>query len=441
MHSITLESSYGVPTATLSVDIFEQALRSVSFVQGMPRQRIVYVPTPVMGKSPRELRAYVDGLDPITGRPVMEEVIEALTKPLSEQDKRTEGFDRSTPRLLEPDSEESLQQLFLDRGWTDRLPIVIPTEERVAAMLAATSHRPDEVVGSLRPTVTREAWSFTVEKVAVNAVMAGARPEYFPVILALASSGVSARGSTTSSMAAMVVVNGPIRREIGMNWGTGALGPYNHANATIGRAYGLLSQNLQGGSEPGQTYLGSQGNNYAYNSVTFAENEERSPWEPFHVQHGFRPEESTVSIFGGCRSTSFTLGLRERYWREHLRNLLRGFDPYTPPTLLLDPITARQFYDRGGFETKEQIIQWLHDNATMPAGEYWDYQLIQNYIYPRALNGEEPFASKLKAAKDEMVPMFRLQDIHIVVVGGETNGYWRMMSCLHRATVSVDAWR
>ena len=112
-------------------------------------------------------------------------------------------------------------------------------------------------------------------------------------------------------MAAMVVVNGPIRHEIGMNSGTGAMAPYNHANATIGRAYGLLSQNLQGGSLPGDSYMGSQGNGYAYGTVTFAENEERSPWTPFHVQHGFKPTDSTVSIFTGCRSTAFTLGVRE----------------------------------------------------------------------------------------------------------------------------------
>src|SRR5690606_27430794 len=119
------------------------------------------------------------------------------------------------------------------------------------------------------------------------------------------------RGSTTSSTASMAVVNGPIRREINMNWGIGALAPYNHANATIGRAYGLLSQNLQGGSVPNETYMGSQGNNYMYNSITFAENEERSPWVPFHVQHGFAADESVVSVFGGCRSTAFLLGLRE----------------------------------------------------------------------------------------------------------------------------------
>ena len=80
---------------------------------------------------------------------------------------------------------------------------------------------------------------------------------------------------------------------------------------------------------PGVTYMGSQGNNYAYNNVTFAENEERSPWTPFHVEHGFKASDSTVSVFTGCRSTAFTLGVREKYWREHVRSMLRGLDAHS----------------------------------------------------------------------------------------------------------------
>jgi hypothetical protein len=436
-----MDSKYGVPTVAIHTNVFEKVVESVTRMHGMPQARYTFVPQPVMGKTAEQLRAYVEGKSPISGRPVMQEVIEGLTRP-AEGDRVEEiKFERSTPRLIEADGEDNLHRLFLDNNWTDKLPIVLPTEEKVAAMLAHTSRKPDEVAGHLRSNQFRQYWEFTVEKVAVNAVMAGARPEYFPVILALASSGVSARGSTTSSMAAMTVVNGPIRREIGMNAGTGAMAPYNHANATIGRAYGLLSQNLQGGSLPGDSYMGSQGNGYAYGTVTFAENEERSPWEPFHVQHGFKSTDSTVSIFTGCRSTAFTLGVREQYWREHVRSMLRGMDAHSAPTFVLDPIAARQFFDRGGFDTKEKLIQWVYENALMPAGEYWDYQLIQNYIYPRATFGEEPYASKLKAARDEMIKMFKADEIHVVVVGGETNGYWRIMGCNYQKTVSVDEWR
>lgn len=350
-------------------------------------------------------------------------------------------YDRSTPRLVEPDTEENLQQLFLENNWTDKLPIVLPTEERVAAMLAHTSRKPDEVVGHMQPTANRGLWEYTVEKVAVNAVMSGAKPGYFPVILAIAAAQVSARGSTSSSASAMVVVNGPIRHEIDMNCGIGAMGPYNHANATIGRAYGLLSQNVQGGSVPGETFMGSQGNNYTYNNLTFAENEERSPWEPLHVQKGFKAADSVVSVFYGCRSTTFCLGLREKYWREHVRDMLAGVDANTAPCLLLDPITARQFIDRGGFDKKEKLIRWVHENATMPAGRYWDLQLVQNYIYPWATFGREPEATNLKAAPDALIRIFQEKDINVVVVGGEANGYWRIMGASYRKSVSVDEWR
>src|SRR6266545_986459 len=385
---MTIDHKYQVPTVAVHTDIFERVTKSVARVNGMPKMRQAYVPQPVMGKSAAELRAYIEGKDMVTGRPFMQEVLEGLTSPLDPEGAHGVSFDRSTPRLCEPDTEENLRQLFLDRHWTDTLPIVLPTEARVEEMLRHTSHKPDEVVGHLRPTGFREFWEFDVEKVAVNAVMAGCRPEYFPVVLALASTGASARGSTTSSAAAMAVVNGPIRNELNMNSGIGAMGPYNHANATIGRAWGLLSQNLQGGSEPGLTYLGSQGNNYAYTSITYAENEERSPWEPLHVQYGFKADESAVSAFGGCRSTAFTLGIHETYWQQHVRNLLRGIDPHNAPCYVLDPITARQFVDRG-IPTKEALIDWTYENARMPAKEYWSYQLIMNYVYPRATYGEE----------------------------------------------------
>ena len=119
-------------------------------------------------------------------------------------------------------------------------------------------------------------------------------------------------------MGNMVVVNGPIRHEIGMNSGIGALGPYNHANATIGRAFGLLSQNLQGGSVPGETYVGSQGSNYSYNCITFAENEEASPWEPYHVAVRLRPATRAPSLSSYIWGNVWAEDLRA-HWEDKLR--------------------------------------------------------------------------------------------------------------------------
>ncbi len=249
-----------------------------------------------------------------------------------------------------------------------------------------------------------------------------------------------------SSMGNMVVVNGPIRNEIGMNSGVGALGPYNHANAAIGRAFGLLSQNLQGGSVPGLSYGGSQGCNFSYNSCTFAENEEASPWEAYHVQYGFEPGESTVTVF-------YTWGnvwaehLRT-YWQEKLVAMLSGLEPSMGVTLVLDPIVAREFVDRG-LETKAQLAEWVHENAKIPARRFWDHIML-NMIREVVEAGIEPFASYRKAPPDELIPVFEVDRINVVVVGGSTNGQFSIfMGSPMRAkfrsspgpTVSIDAWR
>ena len=315
---------------------------------------------------------------------------------------------------------------------------MLPTEARVEAMLKGTSHPPDKIVGRLRPTAFREFWEFTVEKVAVNAVMAGARPEYFPVILALASSGISARSSSTNSFATITVVNGPIRNEIAMNSGIGVMGPYNHANATIGRAFGLLSQNLQGGSVPDDTYMGSLGNWYAYTAV-LPEAEERSPWQPLHVQKGFKPTDSVASIFFGGWYTHAGYGPRAT-WQEKMRRSLAAVEQYSQPLFVMDPIVARGFVDLG-FDTKEKLIAWCADNALMTAREYWDNQWIQYLMRPRAVAGVEPYASRFKAKPDEVIKIFEPSEINIVVAGGETQGAWKMISGSLRATVSIDAWR
>jgi hypothetical protein len=162
----------------------------------LPNHQITYVPHPISRVPASKCREYIQGNDPISGRPVIDEIIEALTKPLAKRQKRAGVEERSVPRLLGPDTEENLQHFFLENQMTDFLPIVLPTEERVAEMLKGTSHKPDELVGEMRGGY--ESMSFTVEKVAANAVMAGARPEYMPVILAMAASGVSAISTSTN---------------------------------------------------------------------------------------------------------------------------------------------------------------------------------------------------------------------------------------------------
>jgi hypothetical protein len=121
--------------------------------------------------------------------------------------------------------------------------------------------------------------------------------------------------------------------------------------------------------------------------------------------------------------------------------MVRGTDVVGPPTLLLDPIAARQFVERGGFDTKEKLIHFIHEVGTMKAGAYWDHQLVQNYIYPNATLGVEPLATLSQAPEDELIPMFLESAINVVVVGGEANGYWQIMGAGYRASVKIDDWR
>ena len=218
------------------------------------------------------------------------------------------------------------------------------------------------------------------------------------------------------------------------------MGPYNHANATIGRAYNLASLNLQGGSVPGDTYMGTLGNWYNYSS-TFAEAEERSPWAPLHVQKGFKPTDSTASVFFGGWYTHAGYGPRAT-WKEKIRHCLRRRST-TSRRSSCSIRSSRGCSSNLGYDTKEKLIDWCAENSTLPAREYWDNQWVQTLIHPLAVAGVEPFASRLKANPDELVRAFEPSDIHIVVAGGETQGAWKMFAGSYRPnmTISIDAWR
>jgi hypothetical protein len=410
----------------------------------MPNQRFTFVPHPITGVPAAVCRKYLEGNDPVTGKPIIQEIIDALTVPLSDEDKRTGFIERPTPRLVDPDTEENLHRLFLRNGWTDGLPIVLPTEARVAEMLKGTSHKPDEQVGKMQPSSPHEAWSYTVEKIAVNAVMVGAKPEYMPVILALASTGVPSLFTSTTSFARMVVVNGPIRNEVNMNSGIGALGPFNQANSVIGRAWTIMSITLDGGGKPGETYMGSQGNNFNYNNLCMAENEEELPpgWNPLHVQKGFKPQDSVVSTFTGWGFTHPDQSMGKDFHTQ-IPFWLQFISPFSPGTLLLDPLIIKQLKNREGFESKEALIEWIQKNTTLTVGEFLDdFYSVQNFILPNARRGLEPYASWMKMPRDTKIPLFASPSkINIISVGGETNLFWQAGDFGYISSASVDKWR
>jgi len=202
-------------------------------------------------------------------------------------------------RRIELGDDEDDQEAMFARGWSDGLPLTPPTEERVLRMLDGTSRDPQEVLGIVPPALN----SATVEKVAVNAVMAGCKPEYLPVVLAAVEAvldeGFAMHGvlATTMFVGPVVIVNGPIRRRIGMNAKGNALGQGNRANSSIGRALQLVIRNIGEGrpQEVDRATLGNPGKL----SYCFAEDEEGSCWEPLAVERGLKPGASAVTVFAG----------------------------------------------------------------------------------------------------------------------------------------------
>ena len=201
---------------------------------------------------------------------------------------------------LEIDETEDLVEVCYENGWTDGLPVVPPTPERVERMLGGTDRDPDELIAAVPPKWGRA----TVEKVAINAVMAGCKPAYLPLILtaveAVTSEQFNLHGVqvTTSHVGPMVVVNGPIRKQLEINDGFNLFGQGWRANATIGRALRLVCTNI-GGGLPGELDRAAFGHAGKY-TCCIAEKEEGSPWQALHVDRGFQADDSTVTVFAGA---------------------------------------------------------------------------------------------------------------------------------------------
>ncbi len=444
--SLKLEQTYGIPTAPISSIGFE-ILAKDAYKQGRVPLPFVFTPHPVAGVSPETLDRYIDGKDPETGKVVISEIIEALTKPVAAQSaaipvSSTPSLTNAPAAILKPDTEDNLQDLFYQRGWTDGSPIILPTEERVARMLAGTGASPDDVVAEVFQFETGELARYTVRNTAVIAVMAGAKPEYFPVILAIASARHTSLMPSTTAFSAMILVNGPIRNEIGMNSSIGAFSPVNRANSVIGRAWTLLSL-CRGGGKIKKSLWTSQGSNSSYNNMCVAENEEKSVWTPFHIQKGFQAEESVVSLFMGWAVINSTGAAAHRTLTEELNLELAVIPPLgSAATIIMDPSVARNLKENEGFTAKEDYCRHLSENIKMPAGRYWQTDYIDMLVASEAHKGIEPYASWKKLPEDALIaPYFDPSRINLIVVGGETSPLWKASDYNHMISISIDKWR
>ncbi len=320
------------------------------------------------------------------------------------------GASRLASRRVELAEREDEFEAMWARGWSDGLPLVPPTEERVLAMLEGTTREAGEVVTTVPPDLA----PCTVEKVAINAVMAGCKPEYLPVVLAAVEAACTDRFNihgllaTTMPAGPVVVVNGPVRRAIGMNSGKNVFGQGNRANSTIGRALQLVVRNV-GGGRPGEVDRATHGNPGKL-SFCFAEDEEGSPWEPLSVALGAKPGASTVTLFPGegprcivdqisrdpeSLARSFAVNLRTL----HHPKLVLAFDVI----LAVGPEHSRIFREAGW--SRERLVGRLHELLQIPGHEL--------------VRGAGGIAEGLpESVKDATLPKFRPDGILLVHCGG-----------------------
>lgn len=326
-----------------------------------------------------------------------------------ERETREGERDLASRRIDLGELEDPVEAAF-ERGWTDGLPVVPPTPERVVRMLAGTDRDPDDVVAEVPP----DLGPCTVEKVAVNAVMAGCRPEYLPVVLAAVEAACTEAFNmhgllaTTYFASPVLVVNGPVTKAIGMNSGGNALGQGNRANATIGRALGLVVRNV-GGGRPGGVDRATLGNPGKY-TFCFAEDEDGSPWEPLSVERGVPEGTSAVTLFPGEGPRAVVDQLsREpdslaRSFAASLRTVAHpklaiAFDAM----LVVSPEHARVFRDAGW--TKAGLRERLLELSTVPGKEL--------------VRGADGIAEGLPEGVAEMdIPKFRPEGLQIVHAGG-----------------------
>jgi hypothetical protein len=328
-------------------------------------------------------------------------------------------------RRIEVGESDDVFEFMFDQGLTDGLPVVPPTPERVMRMLGGTKRDPQSVLGICAPNYA----PVTVEKAAINAVMAGCKPEYFPVVIAaveaITTEQFNIHGvlATTHFPTPVIIVNGPIRHRIGMNMKMNVFGQGNRANATIGRAVQLIVRNV-GGGRPGEVDRCAMGHPGKY-TFCFPEWEERSNWPPFHVERGFKATDSTATVFAGGSPTPIIDQL-SRDARSLATSYGMALTSVSHPkaynmgeiVVAISPEHVDTFAKDGW--TKDQVRQRIND-VTATQVRY----LVRDELCAEGI----PMEAAERIGMDTVLRKFREpKDIFLVVAGGEA-GKWGAYLC------------
>ena len=413
MDQLELEK-LGIPTVTITTTEFASLARDTAFGQGAEPSFVV-VPHPMGMISLAEIRQKAESVFPeifkaaTDWQPVVKPTL--LAKPAYPAEK-----------LKLKGTVENINAIFLSRGLSLGIPIIPPTPERVREMLKGTSRRPEEVVGRVPPRMG----ALTIELVATHAVMAGCKPSYMPLLISALEAFLDPianwRGitTTTATSAAMVIVNGPIVKEIGLASGQGAAGKMHHANASIGYAINL-ALGIVGGSKPPTPDKSTLGGPADFVCWIFGENEDKLPagWKPFHVDRGFKESDSVVTVMGiyppvdNIDHWSITPEEHVNWWSHLVTPLLSIGGPcwitqMEQPHIIGLGAEHAQLVAGAGW-TKDQFRKALWEKARIPFS-----------AWPKGCPNTDLFLKKFgKVTPDTLVPFtFKPQDLHVIIAGG-----------------------
>ena len=327
-------------------------------------------------------------------------------------------------RKIEIAPADDVHEFLFDQGFTDGLPVVPPTPERVLRMLGGSQRDSQEVIAEIPPNYAPA----TVEKIAINAVLAGCRPEYLPVVIATIQAicnktfNIHGVNATTMGASPVMIVNGPIRERIGMNMRLGVLGQGSRANAAIGRAVRLAVRNI-GGAKPGGTERSTLGNPMKF-TMCFPEWEERSPWAPLHVERGFAAEDSVVTVFAMSSGPSLCVDQSSRTGRQLAGSFGLSMEAahhvrahHAGDALLVISPEHVDTLKRDGF-TKDDIREQIQKVTARPLADLASTDDAGGGLSPERL------AAMPEDRRGRLAPKFASKDnIHIVVAGAEAGKF------------------
>ena len=478
----------GIPTVVVDFEDQANMVKEESLSSGVPHIRSLHASRTLPG--PEDVDNWLMN------------AMNALLEPLTEEEQESGMHDPRQPRIIFEGTMDEAEEFFMQEEWvphpvnapisvyTDGWPIVVPTEERVKEMLKGTSHRPDEVLTYQTDRMSRyqsqgdyrhneslakgemvrlqpRLFTATVEQVAVNAVMAGCKPEYLPVVLAIAESTCPI--GSTHTFGQFLCVSGPIAKEIGMSSGCGMYGPGNRANATIGRAYELIARNL-GGAITGVNRMTSIGSALE-GCRCGAENADGLPpgWKGLNEEAGYGKDESVLfaqtHVNDGIRGVQFSPGGYRALQKSGHGGIARRLGvkgipgphnwlEYLIPefwagregakVIIMIPEMARHLYEIG-FKSKEEVYEWLWKKSFMTVKEY------RNFSWPdfstNGWLGIEPISGKpwKELPDDYMTPAAGPDPsgFYIIVGGGDEEVSQQLSGTRpgSNAFINIDAWR